>query len=338
MDESALAFVERWTAQLRALQEPHDASSNGTALQELSKQLTARAADLPPYELRRCERELKAAQDAVATSKAAAAPKSRFSFKRAAPAPGAPTSSAARPPAARPLAPPAPAPRPTTSPVPSTALTLASRTDEHLTSASLSRTDPSPTSTGGTLALTSLARCLVDLRDVEPFSALYLTDLRECVVLLPGGEGARGGGKGGGGAGSALVQGCEDCVLALAVHQFRMHDSFRCAVLLDAGSNPVIERCKGLWFGPYPRQLEQQQQPPPPSPADDTPRLPPLQVQDFDDPFATPERPSPNWRALSPAEHAAFSNALAGRAGEEGISWEAVRDRAMRLCESGIES
>ena len=230
--------------------------------------------------------ELKAAQDTFASAKAAAAPKSKFSFKRAAPAPGASTSSAARPPTARPLAPPAPAPRPSTSSVPSTALTLASHTDAHLTSASLPRTDPSP-SPGGALALTALTRCLVDLRDVEPFSALYLTDLSGCVVLLPGGEGARGRA---GGGGSALMQGCEGCVIALAVHQvralslyllcarlsssastestflpplalarpqFRMHDSTSCAVLLDAGSNPVIERCKGLRFGPYPREPEQ---------------------------------------------------------------------------------
>ncbi|GAA5917943.1 hypothetical protein JCM8208_002805 [Rhodotorula glutinis] len=331
MEESPLVFVERWTAQLRALQEPQDAVSNGATLQTLSKELTTRAADLPPYELRRCERELKVVQDAVATSKAAAAPKSKFSFKRAAPAPGAPTSSTSRPPVARPLAPPPSTPRSTTSPVPPTAMTLASHTDAHLTSTSLPRTDPSFTSrpSGGALALTALTRCLVDLRDVEPFSALYLTDLRDCVVLLPNGEGARGDGRG---LGSALVQGCEGCVIALAVHQFRMHDSTQCAVLLDAGSNPVIERCESLRFGPYPRE----QQPPPSSTAADSPaprQAPPLQVQDFDDPFATADRPSPNWRALLPAEHSAFSDSLARRA-EQASSWEEVRGRAVRLCEA----
>ncbi|KPV76871.1 uncharacterized protein RHOBADRAFT_51856 [Rhodotorula graminis WP1] len=331
MEESPLVFVERWSAQLRALQESQDVASSAATLQDLSKELTTRAADLPPYELRRCERDLKVVQDAIATSKAAAAPKSKFSFKRAAPAPGAPTSSTSRPAVARPLARPAPMPRPTTSPVPSTALTLASRTDAHLTSASLSRTDPSSPaspSSGGALALTALTRCLVDLRDVDPFSALYLTDLRECVVLLPDGGGARGG-RGGG---SALVQGCEGCVVALAVHQFRMHDSTRCAVLLEAGSNPVIERCKGLRFGPYPHEQQQ----PPSSTAHDTPvprPIPPLQVQDFDDPFATPDRPSPNWRALSPAEHDAFSDALVRRE-ERGTAWHEARDRAVRLCET----
>lgn len=39
-----------------ALQESNDTASNGISLQKLSNELTARAADLPPYELRRCER------------------------------------------------------------------------------------------------------------------------------------------------------------------------------------------------------------------------------------------------------------------------------------------
>lgn len=63
-------------------------------------------------------------------------------------------------------------------------------------------------------------------------------------------------------------------------------------------------------------------------------------MQDFDDPFATPERPSPNWRALSTAEQAALSGALAPLdvVGETGNAWEAVRDRAVQLLDAGEQS
>lgn len=34
--------------------------------------------------------------------------------------------------------------------------------------------------------------------------------------------------------------------------QFRMHDSTNCRIFLQITSTPIIERCRGLLFGPYP--------------------------------------------------------------------------------------
>ncbi|BGP45472.1 hypothetical protein JCM10450v2_001291 [Rhodotorula kratochvilovae] len=275
MDESPLVFVERWTGQLRALQGSLQSMAANAPIatedvQRLSKELTARAGELPAFELSRCERELKALQDTLAASKSASAPKAKFSFKRSAPAS-------------------------------STSSTASSRT----------ATPPSREA----LALTALTSCLVDLRDLTAPGpgALYLSKLRACVVLLP-----REGG-------SALLSECEGCVIALGAHQFRMHDSTGCAVLLRAGSTPVIERCRRVRFGAYPAVAL--------SPGDEQAEkdTKPVHVQDFDDPFASPERPSANWRLLSSEEQEAVTRALAGVPSEGGEGWEWARDEVLRV-------
>ncbi|BGP19023.1 hypothetical protein JCM10213_009267 [Rhodosporidiobolus nylandii] len=299
MDESPLAFIDRWTASLRSLQAAVEAKSipaseASEAAQQLSQQLTARTGDLPLSEQGRCERELKALQDSLAALKTAAAPRAKFSFKRSAPSSTKPKPEPARPRPA-PLTSSTPPPRPAvsspaTSAIPPNSLTLSSRSSSYLSCADLPPTS-SDSSGEGALALTSLTGCFVDLVpssvSVVPtdatkpfFSALYLSQLEDCVVLLPVTS-----------HGSILIQSCVRCLLVLGGHQFRMHDSTECKIFLAAGSTPIIERCRGLVFGRYPSLLSPEA----------THKLP-AAVQDFDDPFATPERPSSNWRLASAEE------------------------------------
>ncbi|BGP67736.1 hypothetical protein NBRC10513v2_001057 [Rhodotorula toruloides] len=309
MDESPLAFVERWTAELRcvAIEAKSAAASDlSPRLQRLSEELTARAADIPNSELRRCERELKAAQDALSSQ---AAPKSKFSFKRSAPASRSATPA---PPAATPPLPSiATSSTSTSSPIPPTPLTITSRSDSYLSSADLPANPPS--SAAEALALTSLSRCFVYLISTtdgstlsDRFSALYLSDIKDSVVVLPVISG-----------GSVMVQNCRRCTLVLGGHQFRMHDSRNCLVLLAAGSSPIIERCKGLVFGSYPRSLQ--------SPSSASTAT--FAIQDFDDPFAMPDRPSPNWRRATEAEETKVEPFLR----PEQERWEEARDSALRV-------
>ncbi|GAA5865351.1 hypothetical protein JCM1840_001538 [Sporobolomyces johnsonii] len=305
MDESPLSFVERWTAELQALQttvqSPDFSVAQTTATaQTLARQLTERAGEVPTYELGRCERELKSVLDSINIAKSKAAPKSKFSFKRSAP------SSAPSTPAPPPTAPtPAPVsaltpapPIPATAqppPIPSTSLTLTSRSNAYLSFSDLPFPTAVPSSTSTTthvaqaLALRNLQHCLVDLLPPPPspadpaastFSALYLSELSDCTILLPII------------AGSVMVHACERCVLVLGGHQFRMHDSTDCVVFLGAGSTPIIERCRELVFADYPGVF---------SPDGGGPTKPPF-VQDFDYPFATDESPSPNWRFATAEE------------------------------------
>eukprot|EP00004_Rigifila_ramosa_P020851 TRINITY_DN5465_c0_g1_i4.p1 TRINITY_DN5465_c0_g1~~TRINITY_DN5465_c0_g1_i4.p1 ORF type:complete len:140 (+),score=12.79 TRINITY_DN5465_c0_g1_i4:81-500(+) len=70
-------------------------------------------------------------------------------------------------------------------------------------------------------------------------AALRISDVADCVVEC------------GPVCGSALVQQCTGSRLAIAARQIRIHDSERTDVLVCAASAPIIERCRGLRFGPY---------------------------------------------------------------------------------------
>ncbi|GAA5973272.1 hypothetical protein JCM11641_003044 [Rhodosporidiobolus odoratus] len=302
MDESPLNFVDRWTEELRSLQAAALGNSPPTsdvseAVQSLSQQLTGRTSDIPLSELRRCERELKALQDSL---KSQAAPKSKFSFKRSAASCSAtPKPTSAPPPSvvsiaapskhSEPQSIPPTGPAPSPPAVPPNSLTLSSHSSTYLSYANVPLTTSAAlpsSSAGSALVLSSLRACLVDLLppvtpsetdkadEQRTFSASYLTDMQDSVILLPVISG------------SILIHGCKRCVLVLGGHQFRMHDSSDCTILLRAGSTPIIERCQQLVFGAYPTLFSLSAPPP---------VEPPAFVQDFDDPFATPERPSSNW-------------------------------------------
>jgi hypothetical protein len=189
--------------------------------------------------------ELEAVQRGLNESAAKAAPKPKFAFKRSAAHP-LPASDNATPP---PPPPPPASTRPAAAHAsgggggaPADALTLANQSRAHLSRADLpnrrtSLTDsktPRDNSDSQCLALIALSECVVDL--LEPtategedgsgtrsaltsttssssYAAIYLSDLRDSLVLLP--ENAR--------QGSVLVQNCSRCVFVLGGHQVRLH-------------------------------------------------------------------------------------------------------------------
>lgn len=289
------------------------------------------------------------AQDALS---AQAAPKSKFSFKRSATALRTATP-----------APPVPAPAPppssnsspsvsTTSAVPPTPLTIASRSDSYLSIADLPACSPS---SAEALALTSLSRCYVNLAadshsstTSDRFSALYLSDIVDSVVVLP----VIGGG-------SAMLQNCRRCVLVLGGHQVRplpaptcdgraelrvqtvsharldglpcplggrQHPHHRamqrtCLRLLSS-LVPGVYRLRNSNAVPLIFRYSQHSSSSAPSAAADD-----FAVQDFDDPFATPERPSSNWRRATQAEGTAVEPFFRS----ERKRWEQARDDALRI-------
>ncbi|KAL1410009.1 hypothetical protein Q8F55_004011 [Vanrija albida] len=204
-----------------------DPTRAGARLTALRAELAAALPTLPAYDQRSLElqvRELEAALKAVREKER---PKAKFAFKRAGaskPAPPAPPPA----PAAPTTPPPAPAAQATT-------YTLSSRANARLTAA-----DYAPHTESYTLTLSSLSRCVVDLRASAHLTSLHAHDLRECVVLAP----VLGG--------SAMLSGLTRCVLLLGAQQFRLHASSETAVFLHVGSLPVIEGCSAVFFGPHP--------------------------------------------------------------------------------------
>ncbi|POY76141.1 hypothetical protein BMF94_0864 [Rhodotorula taiwanensis] len=314
-------------------------------LKELSSELTDRASDLPAFELRRCQRELESAQKRVTdATTATAGAKPRFSFKKRT-APAATEVTARNPEVVAPSPPPASSTSyasstvsaggpPLAASLPPNALTLSDRSDAYLSRADLpsqpSAASPAA-STSQALVISSIACSVVNLlpasRVEEPdlsYSAVYLTGLKDSLVLLP--ENGR--------KGSALVQDCQHCVIVLAGHQvssllvdpnrrqpcksadkqrlalqIRIHDSSDCTFLLAAGSSPIIERCRRLKFAPFPTSfLEASAFPTRLDETRDRPTR--LDVQDFDDPFASASRPSANWQLASEEEVESLSQAI----------------------------
>lgn len=189
--------------------------------------------------------ELEAVQKGLNEFAAKAAPKPKFAFKRrtAPPPPPLPASDSTPPSPPPPLVVSRPAATDGGSGgggAPANALTLANQSRAYLSRADLPnrRTSTDPTTpTSQCLALTALSECVVNLlepttategedgdgsSDARPaatstsppaYSAIYLSDLRDSLVLLP--ENAR--------QGSVLVQNCLGCVVVLGGHQVRRH-------------------------------------------------------------------------------------------------------------------
>lgn len=196
--------------------------------------------------------ELEAVQKGLNEFAAKAAPKPKFAFKRrtAPPPPPLPASDSTPPSPPPPLVVPRPAATDGGSGgggAPANALTLANQSRAYLSRADLPNRRTSTDSTtprSQCLALTALSDCVVNLlepigveadagtgskedgdgggSDARPaatstsppaYSAIYLSDLRDSLVLLP--ENAR--------QGSVLVQNCSGCVVVLGGHQVRRH-------------------------------------------------------------------------------------------------------------------
>jgi len=106
-------------------------------------------------------------------------------------------------------------------------------------------------------------------------SALHIRNVKNSILLLPALEG------------SVILHDLLNCIVVVKCHQFRMHNSKETDVYIFIQSNPTIEHCSSIRFGPYPSILSStdiQQNP------DD------LLVQDFSHIKSTP---SPNWSLIA---------------------------------------
>ncbi|KAJ2914565.1 hypothetical protein MD484_g5835, partial [Candolleomyces efflorescens] len=277
------SFSQTFTAEFQAARidlvsriaaAPTDIQDLAARLARLSKSLSDATGSLPTYDQKLYATQLQSLEKEVEKLRAAAAPKSRFAFKRTAAALAAP------PPiqSTSPLLSTPVDPAPSACSNVSSGLELADHTNCYLSYSDLPCTfteDACPD-----LAISRLNRCIVNLlppsdRSNLNFSALHIRDLSDCILLLPFTQG------------SALIHDIRNCVLVLGCHQFRMHTSTKVDVYLRIESNPIIETCYDIRFGMYPSRLAPQllQQPP----------LPPLAVQDFSHIRASP---SPNYSLI----------------------------------------
>ena len=83
----------------------------------------------------------------------------------------------------------------------------------------------------------NLTDCVVLL----PFSlkCIYMKNLRNTKVYV------------GSVSGASFVNEATDCLIHLQSHQIRIHNSQRVSFYLTARSNPIIEHCTEMKFGPY---------------------------------------------------------------------------------------
>ena len=78
------------------------------------------------------------------------------------------------------------------------------------------------------------------MRLLRPSNSLWIRRLTRCTVVavpLPG---------------SIYVTECIDCTFVMGARQVRLHTSTGCDFYLHVASHPIVERCDGLRFAPYP--------------------------------------------------------------------------------------
>ncbi|KAJ7291218.1 tubulin binding cofactor C-domain-containing protein [Mycena rebaudengoi] len=240
----------------------HDLSVD---LAKLTKALAEATGSLPSYAQRQYELQLKALEKSLEELRTLM-PKSKFTFKRKAPAPSAASST------------PAMVPEPSQASVSSstTNAILESRSFQYLSMASL----PAAVHASD-ITISDLAHCIVNLlpdrlspgQHNHEISAIHVRDLSDTVLLLPAIHG------------SVLLHNLRRCIIVVGCHQFRMHTSQAVDVYLSIPSTPIIEHCSRIRFAPYPASLS----------GDDTPNNI-FSVQDFSHIRSTP---SPHWSMIA---------------------------------------
>ncbi|KAJ7075112.1 tubulin binding cofactor C-domain-containing protein [Mycena belliarum] len=240
-------------------------------LAKLTKTLADATGSVPSYDQRQYELQLKSLEKSLENLRASL-PKSKFAFKRKAPA-----ASSSIPPSPVPRAVPDAASQQQLSSI-STNPTLSSHSFRYLSRDSL----PSA-SQASDLTISDLNSCIVNLLpaiDGKPLaeggaleiSALHIRNLTDTILLLPVIRG------------SVLLHDLRRCILVVGCHQFRMHTSTDVDVYLSIPSTPIIEHCSRIRFTSYPTAL---------SPKETYSNF--FSVQDFSHIKATP---SPNWSAM----------------------------------------
>ncbi|KAI0698966.1 tubulin binding cofactor C-domain-containing protein [Cerioporus squamosus] len=276
------AAISELTSQLESLR---TGSATTTTIEKvaaeiarLRKEFSDAIAFLPSYDQRQVDKQLKDLESQLESLRTAAAPKTKFAFKRkaakaATPAPAA-GSTQSTPPAV-------PPPAEVQASAPTSGLSISGHSHSYLTLSSLSI----PWSSASDLTISDLDNCIVNFLPSGPnadvtFTALHARNLSNTVLVLPVITG------------SALLHDMKNCVIALGSRQFRMHTSSQVDVYISIASNPIIEHCSAIRFADYPACLRR----PPASDTNNTQsKSNYLAVQDFSHIRATP---SPNWSAL----------------------------------------
>ncbi|KIM24977.1 hypothetical protein M408DRAFT_225726 [Serendipita vermifera MAFF 305830] len=158
------------------------------------------------------------------------------------------------------------------------------RSKEYLTLNDLKLSQNDGNTSNTDVIISFLSECIVNLLERDgtstvatPIRALHAKGLRKCIIMMPDVQG------------SALIQDCEDCIIAISCHQFRIHTSTRINAYLRISSTPVIEKCTKMLFAPYTIPLA-------PSSVENQTENQFANVQDFSWIRATP---SPNWALLT---------------------------------------
>jgi len=185
--------------------------------------------------------QLKTLEQQLRDAKSGSKPQGKFSFKRSKPA-------------AKTVPPPEPAPVPAMpSEIPSSSLVLNTSNGHEVSS--LSNTCITSSSVwgddGADILLSSLQHCLVNLipparsNDSTPpsYGSIHARSLHRCTLLLPDIPG------------SVFLEECNECLIVVGCHQFRMHASTNTTVLLSVKSVPIIEDCTSITVGAYPEGL-----------------------------------------------------------------------------------
>ncbi|XP_038616767.1 tubulin-specific chaperone C [Tachyglossus aculeatus] len=198
---------------------PQGLSEASSRLQGLRKMLTDAVLFLPAYDVRQGQESLQRLQEALARRRRELQPPKRFAFK-ARRKEGAPV------PEPVPDKGVAPAERPQPAPAPGFS-------DRH--GEVLERSAPELRQRD--VLLSDLTDCTVRLRG-NP-NTLRLARARRCTVLC------------GPVTTSVVLEGCADCLLAVACQQLRAHDTRDTRVYLQVTSRAVVEDCSGLRLAPY---------------------------------------------------------------------------------------
>lgn len=284
-----------WNRDLEAAEKPlkpETVKSLADALAAIQTLANSATSFLPPYDVRKAQKTLEAAQGKLAAAKPAKAfgfrNKSRLAAK------GTTTSI------------------PTTTPDQPSVDHSSSKPDEQPIDPNYSFTNV----TGGNPlvkapgSVTGHDFVLADLSDVTVYvpdvtTALRVDRLTNCTVLL------------GPIRGSIHAQHCVNTRFVLAARQLRLHHSKDCTFYLAVGSHPIIEHCTGLKFAPlipsitlpYPQALEQFKEAELSSMVAEDNSTPPEanmwnKVQDFRWIKATA---SPHWSEIPAGEREVFS-------------------------------
>ncbi|KAJ3999723.1 tubulin binding cofactor C-domain-containing protein [Lentinula boryana] len=232
-------------------------------LAQLSKNIVDAAGSIPKFDQRNCESQLKEIEQSLERLRKASSPASKFAFKRKAREATQPPSNVSTASA-------------TGSVAPKSSLTLSSYTMKLVTPRDLPDPETIAPELRSELSIIDLDSCILNLLNVKQYeiSALHVRDVKNSILLLPVLEG------------SIILHDLTNCVVVVSCHQFRMHSSQNIDVYLSIQSNPIIEHCSGIRFGPYPSAftLENDQ------------HVPGLAVQDFSHIKSTP---SPHWCMLA---------------------------------------